>query len=59
MRTSLALGWDGVYLLDGCCDPFNDKALRAAKGATFKLPMQAGDISMLQEVLGKKSISSM
>lgn len=37
-RTALAFGWDGMILLDGSCDPFNDKALRAAKGATFKIP---------------------
>ena len=54
LRSSLALGWDGVYLLDGCCDPFNDKALRAAKGATFRLPMQTGDMSLLEKMLGKK-----
>ncbi|MCC6127599.1 MAG: RNA methyltransferase [Chlamydiae bacterium] len=37
-RTALALGWEGIWLLDGCVDPFNDKALRAARGATFWLP---------------------
>ncbi len=33
-RTALGLGWDGIWLLPGCVDPFNDKALRAAKGAS-------------------------
>lgn len=42
LRTALALGWEGAFLLDGCCDPYNDKALRAAKGATFKLPWRKG-----------------
>jgi len=42
IRSALALGWDGVYLLENTCDPFNEKALRAAKGATFKLPMSEG-----------------
>lgn len=37
-RTALALGWDGVWLTPGTVDPYNDKALRAAKGATFRLP---------------------
>lgn len=41
-RTALALGWEGVFLTTGCCDPFNDKALRAAKGATFRLPYKTG-----------------
>ncbi|MBS0628210.1 MAG: RNA methyltransferase, partial [Verrucomicrobia bacterium] len=38
LRTAWALGWEGVYLTENSCDPFNEKALRAAKGATFFLP---------------------
>lgn len=38
MRTALGLGWEGVILTPGTVDLFNDKALRAAKGATFLLP---------------------
>lgn len=37
-RTALAFEWGGVWLTEGTVDPFNDKALRAAKGATFRLP---------------------
>lgn len=37
LRTTLALGWDGVILLPLCCDPFNDKALRAGRGAIFRM----------------------
>ena len=37
-RTALALGWEGIWLTPGCVDPFNDKALRAAQGTTFRLP---------------------
>lgn len=39
-RTALALGWEGVWLTPGCVDPLNDKALRAAQGATFRLPYE-------------------
>lgn len=42
LRTALALGWQGAYLLESCCDPYNDKALRAAMGATFRLPLRLG-----------------
>jgi TrmH family RNA methyltransferase len=42
IRSALALGWDGVYLLENSCDPYNEKALRAAKGATLRLPWQEG-----------------
>lgn len=39
-RTALALNWEGVILTPGTVDLFNDKALRAAKGAQFHLPYQ-------------------
>ncbi len=37
-RTALGLGWEGVILVQGSVDPFNDKVLRAAKGANMLLP---------------------
>lgn len=51
LRTALALGWHGAFLLDGCCDPYNDKALRAAKGATFRLPWQEGSWQKLAQLV--------
>jgi TrmH family RNA methyltransferase len=54
LRTAQALGGDGVFLLGSCCDLFNDKALRAAKGATFRLPFQHGDMKVLQSILQAK-----
>lgn len=39
LRTSLAFGWDAVVATPGTVDFFNDKAIRAAKGATFRLPL--------------------
>ena len=38
LRTAYALSWDGVAATPGTVDFFNDKAIRAAKGATFRLP---------------------
>ena len=37
-RTALALNWGGVILTPGTVDLFNDKALRAGKGAQVHLP---------------------
>jgi TrmH family RNA methyltransferase len=45
LRTALALGWDGVFLLPGCADHFNDKAMRASRGACFKLPIASGSLA--------------
>ena len=30
---------DAVFLLPACCDPFNEKALRAAHGVSLQLPI--------------------
>nr|GEU30643.1 tRNA/rRNA methyltransferase (SpoU) family protein [Tanacetum cinerariifolium] len=51
LRSSVAFGWDGVFLLPGCCDPFNEKALRASRGASFQLPMVSGTWSDLQSLV--------
>lgn len=42
LRSALAFGWEAVYLLPGCCDPFNDKAVRASRGAAFRIPLAHG-----------------
>jgi TrmH family RNA methyltransferase len=39
---------DGVFMLPGGCDPFNEKALRASRGASFRLPIATGRWSQLQ-----------
>lgn len=49
LRTSLALGWDAVYFLPGSCDPYNDKALRSARGAQFKMDLARGSAEELQQ----------
>ena len=36
-RTAAALGWDAVAMTHDCCDPFNEKALRAARGASLRV----------------------
>lgn len=42
LRSALGFGFDGVYFIEGSADPFNEKALRAAKGATFHIPIGKG-----------------
>ncbi|KAI5669730.1 hypothetical protein M9H77_19583 [Catharanthus roseus] len=50
LRSALAFGWDGVFLLYGCCDPFNEKALRASRGASFQLPIVSGEWTHLKSL---------
>ncbi len=51
LRSGLALGWEGAFILNDSCDPYNDKAVRAAKGATFRLPIAMGTWSELQRII--------
>ena len=44
IRSALALGYDAVILSRHCCDPFNDKAISASKGAIFALPVLFDDL---------------
>ena len=44
LRSALALGFEGVLFLEGCVDPFNEKALAAARGALFRLPYCFGTL---------------
>lgn len=44
IRTAHALGWEGVFFLEPCCDPFNDKALRASRSSLFHLPYYIGSM---------------
>ncbi len=49
LRSALAFGWEGVYISEESCDPFNEKAVQAAKGATFKIPLMVGPIEKFMD----------
>ncbi len=51
IRTALALGWEAVMITPGSTDPFNEKALRAAKGATFKIPLKQSSWNEIHQLL--------
>lgn len=57
LRSALALGWQGVFILDESCDPFNDKALRAARGATFRLPLSWGSLEQLKSLIKSNQLT--
>ena len=39
IRTALGAGIDAVYFAPECVDPYNPKAVRAAAGAHFRIPL--------------------
>jgi len=51
LRSALALGWEGAFIVEGSCDPFNEKAMRAARGATFRLPIAWGNWDALEKLI--------
>ncbi|KAM7529379.1 hypothetical protein LguiB_032789 [Lonicera macranthoides] len=53
LRSAMAFGWGGVFLLPGCCDPFNEKALRASRGASFQIPIVCGRWIHLEALTNK------
>ncbi|KAF5840722.1 Alpha/beta knot methyltransferase [Dunaliella salina] len=50
MRSALAFGWDGVYLLQGCCSPFNDKAIKSSRGAVLRIAIGSGSLPELLQI---------
>jgi len=56
LRTAVALGWDGAYFLPGSCDPFNEKALRASRGAHFKLALAKGTVDELHQWVKEEDV---
>lgn len=57
IRTALALGFDAIFLTKDAADPFMNKALRAAKGATFHLPIQIGTEEDLAALIKKNRLT--
>lgn len=53
LRSAMAFKWGGVFQLPGCCDPFNEKALRASRGASFQLPIVSGDWVHLEALINE------
>jgi TrmH family RNA methyltransferase len=61
LRTALAFGWDGAFLIGHGCDPYNEKALRSARGATFRLPLRQGsaqEFNLLAKTLGVQPLAA-
>lgn len=56
IRTALAFNWEGIFLTHDSCDPFNEKAIRAAKGATFQLPIFHGTAQDLEQLIQKSGM---
>jgi len=50
IRTASALGWEGIFVVAGSCDPLNPKSVRAARGAMIHTPVQVGTMGDLRKL---------
>ena len=57
LRTALALGWEGVFIVNESCDPFNEKSLRASRGATFRLPIAFGTWKDVKKIVDENKLT--
>ena len=57
LRTALAFGWDSIFITENTVDPYNDKVLRAARGAHFRLSIEVGSIEKLLGLIEEKKWS--
>ncbi len=55
-RSAKSFQFDEIFLIGGC-DPFNDKCLRASKGAVFKIPFEEGTFERLKQVIEKNQLT--
>lgn len=51
LRTADAFGADGLFLLNGCADPYGPKTVRASMGAVFRCPAWACTLEELTALL--------
>lgn len=57
LRTAFALGCSGAVFLPGTADPTNPKVMRAAMGATFRLPVATAEVGELGAWLAQGGIT--
>lgn len=57
IRTSAALGYDGIISSLGSVDYYNDKVIRSSEGAIFKLPLLKKDLIETIKYLKAKGLS--
>ncbi|KAJ9515428.1 hypothetical protein QJQ45_016418, partial [Haematococcus lacustris] len=57
-RSALGFGFQALYLLPSCCDPWNDKAIRASQGAVLRIPIfRQGSLSHLLQTAQQHNLA--
>jgi len=50
-RSAVAFGWDGVFVIEGSADPYNDKALRSSRAAPLLISWREGSWKEAEELI--------
>ena len=59
IRTAVAAGVKGIFLMKGTVDPFNDKTVRSTMSALHKIPVYEDvTLSMLNDLIAESNIST-
>ena len=59
IRTAEAMGLSGIFLSDGCCDPYNPKVLRSSMGGVFRMPLlRAGNMTVAIKKLQERGLTA-
>ena len=45
MRSATSFGFQQIWLSKDCCDPYNEKCIRASQGAIFKVDLHKADLA--------------
>lgn len=56
-RTADAFGAAGLFLVNGCADPFSPKTVRSTMGACFRLPVWEGELDQAAALLRAGGVS--
>jgi len=55
-RTAKALGGEALVVLEGCADPFGSRAVRAAMGAQFTLPVASSALGVTLAAVARSGL---
>lgn len=56
IRTAYSLGYDAVFLSQGCADPYSEKVIRSTQGALFHLHLETLSLPSLVQKLKQQAI---
>lgn len=57
LRSALAFGFEGIFLIEPSVDLFNDKTIRASRGACFLLPFCYGSVHELKALIDENALT--